>query len=991
MTRPSMGKKSTEQQTANITELKMNLAREIEGDVAFDSFTRGRYATDASAYQMTPIGVVRPKSNDDIKAIFALSQEFGVPVTARGGGTSQCGQTVNSGLILDCSYHMNKVLDVDPGSQRALVQPGIVMDDLNRQLKAHDLWFAVDVSTSSRATIGGITGNNSCGGRSLRYGPARDNIHAINAILADGSDLRFEALSDTGDATRAALFETLLGLGRDHAELIDRAFPKLQRRVGGYNIDALTPQAAPQNMAHLLVGSEGTLGFSKEIEIKLWPMLGTRVMGVCHFGSFHRAMQAAQHLVTLNPIAVELIDRTMIGLGRDIPMYAKTLSQVVRGDPAALLVVEFAEETLSENQQKLKELEQVMGDLGYDWRNNGDDWGGVVPLEDIPLQSALTEVRKGGLNIMMSMKDARKPVSFVEDCAVPLPHLAEYTRRLTDVFERHGTTGTWYAHASVGCLHVRPLLNLRLDKDLKAMRAIAEEAFDMVREYKGSHSGEHGDGLVRSEFHEAMFGPDMVAAFNRVKDLLDPTGLLNPGKIVHPPKFDDRTLLRYNSDYQEATLTPALNWSAYPGAAGGFQGAVEMCNNNGACRKLTGGVMCPSYRATRDERDVTRGRANTLRLALSGQLGPDAFTSDEMQETMKFCTSCKACKNECPTGVDMARMKIEVQNARVAKHGPSLQDRLVGHLPRLAPVAARMPWLFNLRNTLPGLAKLLEGPTQFSARRKLPTWRSDIFRDGEIDEDINKSGRDVVLLVDTFTRYFDPHIARSALAVLQAGGYRVRRPDATAANPLCCGRSYLSAGMVEQARSHAQTMAAALAPFIRRKVPIIGLEPSCLLSLRDEFAALLPPDAIEGLADSAFLIEEFLAREHKAGTLTLPLTSMARHVLLHGHCHQKAFNALTPVQTVLGLIPDLTVEVIETSCCGMAGAFGYGVETYDISQKMAEASLLPKIRASESDTVIVADGTSCRHQIKDGTQRHALHAVTLLHQALSPQTEGVGA
>ncbi|MDF1747847.1 MAG: FAD-linked oxidase C-terminal domain-containing protein [Alphaproteobacteria bacterium] len=970
--------------TGDMTELQMKLAREIEGDVAFDSFTWGRYATDASAYQMTPIGVVRPKTNDDIKAIFGLAQEAGVPVTARGGGTSQCGQTVNSGLILDCSYHMNKVLDVDPGAQRAVVQPGIVMDDLNRQLKAHDLWFAVDVSTSSRATIGGITGNNSCGGRSLRYGPARDNIHAINAILADGSDLRFEALSDTGTATRSAIFDALLDLGRDHADLIERSFPKLQRRVGGYNIDALTPQAAPQNLAHLLVGSEGTLGFSKEIEIKLWPVLGTRVMGVCHFGSFHRAMQSAQHLVTLNPIAVELIDRTMVGLGREIPMYAKTLDQVVRGDPAALLVVEFAEETLAANQQKLKELNQVMGDLGYDWRNNGDDWGGVVELEDIPTQSALTEVRKGGLNIMMSMKDARKPVSFVEDCAVPLPHLADYTKRLTEVFEKHGTTGTWYAHASVGCLHVRPLLNLRLDKDLKAMRAIAEEAFEMVREYKGSHSGEHGDGLVRSEFHEAMFGSDMVAAFNRVKDLLDPTGLLNPGKIVRPPKFDDKTLLRYNPDYQESALKPALNWSAFPGAAGGFQGAVEMCNNNGACRKLTGGVMCPSYRATRDERDVTRGRANTLRLALSGQLGPDAFTSEEMQETMKFCTSCKACKNECPTGVDMARMKIEVQNARVAKHGPSLQDRLIGHLPRFAPIAARLPWLFNLRNTLPGLAKLLEGSTHFTAKRKLPSWRSDAFQDLEIDEGVNKTGREVVLLVDTFTRYFDPQIARSALAVLQAGGYRVRRPNGEGAQsaPLCCGRTYLSAGMVDQARRRAQHMAQTLAPFIRRKVPIIGLEPSCLLSLRDEFAALLPPKDIEGLAESAFLIEEFLAEEQKAGTLSLPLQPITKKVLLHGHCHQKAFNALTPVQTVLKLIPELEVEVIETSCCGMAGAFGYGVETYDISQKMAEAALLPKVRAADADTVIVADGTSCRHQIADGAQRSAIHAVTLLHQAL---------
>ena len=460
------------------------------------------------------------------------------------------------------------------------------------------------------------------------------------------------------------------------------------------------------NLAHILVGSEGTLGFSTRIELKLAPLLGRRAVGACHFGSFAQAMDAAQHLVKLGPIAVELVDRTMLGLAREIAMFQPTIEAVVRGDPEAILFVEFAEDDHNENVRRLLRLSEVIGDLGLGWDKPGAKWGGVIEVLDPRLQSAITEMRTAGLNIMMSMKEEGKPVSFVEDCAVPLEHLAEYTSRLTDIFAKHGTRGTWYAHASVGCLHVRPVLNLRLEKDVKAMRAIAEEAFAMVLDYKGSHSGEHGDGIVRSEFHEKMFGPRLVRAFEEVKDRFDPKGLFNPGKIVRAPKFDDRSLFRYGPDYRGEEIRTHLDWSAYPGAGGGFQGAVEMCNNNGACRALAGGVMCPSYRVTRDERDVTRGRANTLRLAITGQLGPDALASDAMAETLKLCVSCKACRRECPTGVDMARMKIEVQAARLAKHGLSLHDRLVGYLPRYAPYAAKFPRLANLRNEQPWLAQL---------------------------------------------------------------------------------------------------------------------------------------------------------------------------------------------------------------------------------------------------------------------------------------------
>jgi Fe-S oxidoreductase len=567
---------------------------------------------------------------------------------------------------------------------------------------------------------------------------------------------------------------------------------------------------------------------------------------------------------------------------------------------------------------------------------------------------------------------------------------------------------------------VRPVLNLRLDKDLKAMRAIAEEAFAMVREYKGSHSGEHGDGIVRSEFHEAMFGPRLTRAFEEVKDLFDPKGLFNPGrivrsefhefmfgkrlvhafeevkdrfdpaglynpgKIVRAPKFDDRTNFRYGQDYHADEMTTRLDWSAYTGAGGGFQGAVEMCNNNGACRASAGGVMCPSYRVTREERDVTRGRANSLRLAITGQLGPDALTSDEMAQSLKLCVSCKGCKRECPTGVDMARMKIEVLAARAEKFGLSLRDRFVGYLPRYAPIAAKLPWLLNLRDLLPGAAKISEAIAGLSARRSLPKWRSDIFR----DRPENSGEREVVLFADTFNRYFERENLDAAYKVLAAAGYKVHCVKATDGSnrPLCCGRTFFSIGKVEEARKEAERSIAALLPFVERGVPVVGLEPSCILGFRDEIPALLKNDAAKKLAAHALTFEEFLLREHEAGRPKLSLSETKARALVHGHCHQKAFDAFSPVTKILKLVPGLAVEPIESSCCGMAGAFGFGAETIDVSLEMGELSLLPAVRAATADDLIVADGTSCRHQIKDGAGREAVHVARVLAERLvAPQ------
>ncbi|QOZ33027.1 FAD-binding and (Fe-S)-binding domain-containing protein [Bradyrhizobium sp. CCBAU 53421] len=975
----------------NASSLEQRLRSELTGDVFFDAFNRGRYATDASFYQIMPAGVVVPRSIDEALRTLAIVRDAGRIVTPRGGGTSQCGQTVNDGIVVDLSKHLNRILSLDVENRTCVVEPGIVLDDLNRQLRKHGLWFPVDVSTASRATIGGMAGNNSCGGRSLRYGTMRDNTLSMDAALADGTLLHFGEVPR--DLTRInapdsgeRLFRDMLDLGeREAAEIADK-FPKVQRRVGGYNLDALVPRNAPNNMAHLLVGSEGTLAFTTQVELKLWPVIRNRALGVCHFGSFYEAMDAAQHLVKLRPIAVELVDRTMIALGREIAMFQPIISAAVRGDPDAILVVEFAEEDQSDNLARLKQLGELMGDLGFGWDRPQRKWGGVVEITEPALQTGIADFRAAGLNVMMSMKQEGKPVSFVEDCAVPLPHLADYTERLNAVFARHGTRGTMYAHASEGCLHVRPVLNLKLEKDVKAMRAIAEEAFAMVREYKGSHSGEHGDGLVRSEFHETMFGARIVADFREVKQRFDPANTLNPGKIVDPPRMDDRSLFRFSPDYRVGELKTVLDWSAYPGAGGGFQGAVEMCNNNGACRKLEGGVMCPSYRATRNEKDVTRGRANTLRLAISGQLGPDALASDEMMETLKLCVSCKACRHECPTGVDMAKMKIEVLAARAASHGLSLRDRLVGYLPRYVDLASRFAPLANWRNKSPLLRALFEKLAGISAKRALPAFRRDTFRP-EADVLGPVGGREVVLFADTFNRGYERENLDAAIEVLVAGGYRVHLPRASdGGRAPCCGRTFLSAGLVEQARAELDRLVATYTPFAARGVPIIGLEPSCLLTLRDELLSLRSDEAARTVSAHALLFEEFLVREAEAGRLTLPLGAVAGKAVVHGHCHQKSFGAFKPVEKVLRLVPGLDVKTIESSCCGMAGAFGYGADTYQASIEMAELSLLPAVRSADQDTLIVADGTSCRHQIKDGSGRTPLHVASVLAISLKRAT-----
>jgi len=934
--------------------LAARLRREVDGEVLFDAATRGRYSTDASIYQVEPIGVVVPRSAEAARTALAIAVEAGVPVLPRGAGSSQCGQAVGAALVIDHTRHLNRILEADEQGMRAVVQPGVVLDQLNSFLKEKQLWFPVDVSTSAQATLGGMAGNNSCGSRSIAYGNMVHNVLAIDAVTARGDQWRFGPMNEVpGSAGYLDFVSRLKALYEREKPEIETRFPKVLRKVAGYNLDHLGPPHA--NAAHLLVGSEGTLAWFERLHLKLSRLPPARTLGVCHFGRFYDAMAKTQHIVKLGPSAVELVDRTMIGLARENPTFRKSVDAFIKGDPDAILLVEFSSEDSRLVESKLKELVQLMSDLGLP--------KSVVEISDAGLQKAVWEVRKAGLNIMMSMKGDGKPVSFIEDCAVPLEHLADYTERLTRVFEKHGTRGTWYAHASVGTLHVRPVLDMRRDGAQK-MRAIAEEACAMVQEYKGAYSGEHGDGLVRSEWIAPFFGPRLTAALGEIKSWLDPRGLMNPGKIVNPSRMDDRTLFRYPPGYRTISLQTQLNWSEW----GGFDKAVEMCNNNGHCRKFDAGTMCPSFHATRDERHLTRGRANTLRLALSNQI-----PLDEVKDALELCVSCKGCKRECPTGVDMARMKIEFLAHYRRSHAPSARERLIAWLPRYAPAASRSPGLANLGT------RLLRSSLGFTGKRELPRWRRDAF----VDRPWAKSGgREVMLLVDTFNRYFEPDNARAAIRVLQAAGYRVHAANPVLGEqPLCCGRTFLAAGLVDEARAEARRVLEALGPWVAHGLPVIGLEPSCLFTLRDEYGVLLP--GTSELARSALLFEEFLAREADEGRLSLKLKPLAGEALLHGHCHQKAFGAMGAVERVLRLVPDLKVRTVESSCCGMAGSFGYEAEHYDISMKMAERSLLPAVRNSSKETLLVADGTSCRHQIEHGAGREALHVARVLEAALA--------
>ena len=993
--------------------IQKNSAAEVYTDIG----SRGRYATDASIYQTIPIAVCVPSCANDITVALQVARELQVPILPRGGGTSQCGQTTGPALVIDNSKHFRNLISVDAQEKVAEVEPGMVLDHLNAALKKHQLWFPVDVSTSGQATIGGMAGNNSCGSRSIAYGNMVHNVASIDAWLASGELASFGLMENAqGEALR--LGQLVQQLAQKYQTEIDTNWPKVLRRVAGYNLDIFHNQNEKPyrpdgkvNLAHLLVGSEGSLAYFKSLKLQLSPLPQHKTLGVINFVSFHAAMDSAQHIAKLGPTAIELVDRTMLDLGRQNPEFRAVIETALIDKnavtPEAILLVEFSGDNHHALIQQLKDLVTLMADLGLP--------NTVVEMTQAQMQKNLWEVRKAGLNIMMSLKGDGKPVSFIEDCAVPLEHLAEYTSALTDVFSKYGTRGTWYAHASVGTLHVRPILDMRKDGAQK-MRAIAEEAAVLVKKYKGAFSGEHGDGISRGEWIKWQFGNHLNQAFGEIKHAFDPQNQLNPGKIVNPPKMDDYSLMRFHPSYKVNPLQTSLDWSSWnvqndpvteavsPAGTGmdpaqGFSKAVEMCNNNGHCRKFDAGTMCPSYRVTRDEQHLTRGRANTLRLALSNQLEGQALVSKAVKDAMDLCVGCKGCKRECPTGVDMAKMKIEFLSHYQKEHGLSLRDRLFAYLPTHAHHITKipgLPTLLNLRNRIPLLALLGERLLGISAKRSLPQWNTKTIWNNPhnrygLEEWRVKSfagQKLVVLFADTFNGQFESENLEAAAEVLEAAGYWVyipRKPE----GHYCCGKTLLSNGLVDEAKVQAKELLDHLSIYAREGISIIGLEPACILSLRDEYLMMGLGEQAEMVAKHSFTFEEFLMQEaaiqpnnsHHSHPNNLKLKATQQEILVHGHCHQKAFEVVQPVLEVLKMIPGANPKLIESSCCGMAGSFGYEAEHEKISMQMAEISLLPSIR-NAPHAIIVADGSSCRHQIHDGTKRQALHIAKVLKMHL---------
>ena len=951
-----------------INKVAKEIQSKIKGKVLFDNFSRGRYSTDSSLYQMMPVGAVLPQDTNDVLELMNYSQRNNIPLLARGGGSSQCGQTVGECIVLDYSRHQNKILDLNVEEKTVWVEPGIVLDQLNAYLKPYGIWYPVDVSTSSRATIGGMTANNSCGSRSLYYGNMVNNVLAVEAILDDGTIHTFEDIDKnyleiTNNHNRKyEIIKKFLEIKDKTKEEIDLHFPITQRRVGGYNIDLINPNGF--NTSNILVGSEGTLSLFNKVKLKLWDIPKQKVLGVCFFKSFREAMSIVKEMVKLKPTTVELLDHNLIDLAKAIPLYAGEIKKYIKGNPEAVLMVEFIDDDINLIRQKLKDLESLVKS-----DNSENDFAAHENLKD---QKAIFEIRKAGLNILMSMKGDKKAVAFIEDCAVTLEHLADYTSGLKDVFKKYNTSGMFYAHASVGTLHVRPVLNMKTEEDVKNMRSIAEEAFAMVKKYKGSHSGEHGDGIVRSEFHEMMFGKKIVDAFEEIKDTFDPHGLLNPGKIVRAYKSDDRTKMRYKADYKAENITTHYDWSEW----GQFSDAVEMCNNNGACRKLDSGVMCPSYRVTKEEKDLVRGRANTLRLALSNQLPEGSFASKEMFETMELCVSCKACQRECPMSVDMAKMKSEFLSHYYQKFSMTMKDKVISNMPKLIWLIKIIAPLFNKIKNIPILNSIIE-QIGFSAKRQMPEVQN-IKPLKEIYQTQPELANKVILLADTFNINFEIKNIMYAIKVLNKFGFEAIIPsfdDVNLSRPLCCGRTYISYGQMDKAKYEMNRMVNYLYKNGYAEMPVVGIEPSCLLTFNDEFKSIKGIENRDKLQNTFYLLEEFILDQIKKGN-SIASHSYNKNVLVHGHCHQKSQDRFKGLLELLSTLK-IKYKPIDSSCCGMAGSFGYGSKNYEISKKMANLSLIPTINDNPDD-VVVANGTSCRQQIFDFSKRDAKHVSELL-------------
>lgn len=932
----------------------------VRGEVRFDPFSRVLYSTDASLYQVMPVGVVIPRDEEDVVNTLRVAADTRTPVVPRGGGTSLAGQSIGAAIILDFSKYMDRIVRLDPGGPWALVQPGVVQDDLNRAAQPHGLRLGPDTSTSNRATLGGMIGNNSCGSRSVVYGKTMDHLLELRVLLADGTEMTLRALDPNSYQAKlqdrgreGEIYRQLRDLVGRHADEIERRFPKLLRRVSGYNLDSLLRN--PADLTQLVAGSEGTLAVVVEARVRLVPRPRHTALAILHFPDVFTALDATPAILQHGPTAVELVDRMILDMTRQQLEYARRMT-FVQGEPGALLVVEFSADSQEELGHLVAALEQELVGSGPAYA--------CVRVLDPAGQDNVWRIRRAGQGLLQGIRGERKPLAFVEDTAVPPEHLGAYMRRFHEVLVREGVQAAFYAHASVGCIHVRPLLNPKDREDLQRMVRIAQAVGDLVLEFGGAMSGEHGDGMVRSWFVERYFGSQIYGAFRAVKRLFDPDNLLNPGKIVESPAMD--ASLRYGPDYRTVPLRTAFHWTR----EGGFAAAVEQCSGVGACRKKHDGVMCPSYRVTREEEHSTRGRANLLRAALAGQLPPHELVGRRMREALDLCLECKACKAECPASVDLSKIKAEVLHAHHRAYGAPFRDWLFAHTRLVSRLGAAAAPLANWVAERP-LARTLLHLAGVDRRRPLPRFAHPTFLGWwRRRAPSGSGGRGVVAFFpDTFTLYHDPKPGIAAVELLEALGYRV-----VLAPTVCCGRTLISKGFLDAARRAAQRAVAYLGRFSREGVPVVGVEPSCVLTLRDEVPDLVPDEPARAVAVSTLLLEEFLDRE---GALGLPPADGDGTVLVHAHCHQRALVGTGPLLRVLqaaGFRP----QEADAGCCGMAGSFGFEREHYDLSMAIAELRLLPAVRQLPPQIPVVAAGVSCRQQIAHGAGRQALHPAELL-------------
>lgn len=968
-------------QSNQLTDFFADLRHAVGGDVRTDLYNRTLYSTDASLYQVLPLGVFFPRHADEVAAAVTLAAQYQIPVLPRAGGTALAGQTVNAALVIDTTHHMDRLLEVNAEERRVRVQPGLILDALNRQLKPTGLQFGPDPASSNRAAMGGIVGNNATGSHSILYGMAVDHVLETRVVLDDGTPVTFGPLDTMTDALASngrmgKIYRGIYNLITTHGEVIRTGTPRHWRRCGGYNlfrfVDGVPDSPYPRadggrfNLAQLICGSEGTLGMITELTLNLVPRPQLTALGIIHFDDAYTTMDATQAVLETQPSAVELLDRLSMQLCRTQPTYAKLLNTFIEGKPECVLITEYYGDTEAELQDKLDKLTAHL-------RQRGVKFTAMVPLLTPEQQSRVWQVRKAGLGLVLSKRGDYKPISFVEDSAVPVEHLADYITRLEAFCHSLGTEMAYYAHASGGCLHVRPLVNTKLAEEVAKLPEISRYAVSLLKEYGGTWSSEHGDGRSRSWLNESFFGPELYNLFRQVKHTFDPHGLFNPGNIVEAGPMTDN--LRFDAAYHHIPLTEHLDFSSDMG----LHRAVEMCNGAGVCRKVTAGTMCPSYMVTKEEEHSTRGRANLLRAAFTGKMPAEEFTSPRMYHAMDLCISCKACKTECPSSVDMAKIKFEFLAHYYENHGIPLRARLFGAIGTLSRLTSGpLAGLVNAINRWSPMRHALDRWMGISAKRTLPHFASEPFTAWFKRRDpVNLNKPKVVLFNDTFNTYNDPHIAIAATEVLEAAGFQVILPGHH-----CCGRPAMSKGLVNEARTAAASTVAALYPLAAQGLPIVGLEPSCLLSMRDEYHYLLPTDdRVATIAAQCLTFEEFMAQQAEAGTLDVPFEAAGK-ILLHGHCHQKALVGTQPSHQTLSRA-GYTVEAVEAGCCGMAGAFGYETEHYDISIAMGERRLFPAVRKQADDTIIVAAGTSCREQIWDGTGRRAKHPAEVLREALA--------